>query len=98
MQHTITKPQTATDTKTFYAGPYSSVMLSADGLASTEKVTVNILIGNTVKAFLDSSGTAVTLTATKWNAALPGGPTYQLVKDVTAGACGVYADTVNAPR
>lgn len=93
MQYTLIKPQTTGNTsENFNTAPYRHIVASADGLATTEAVAVNIISGATAKPFMDDAGEAVTLTATVTNVTLPGGPTYQFVKDASAGSCGVYAD------
>lgn len=78
--------------KPFDSSKYSSVVVSADNLATTEEVDIYALSGGTWKAVVNVSGTAQKLTASIPHLKLESGPLYKCAKDATAGACGVYFD------
>jgi hypothetical protein len=76
----------------FETNGYSGVIVSADNLATTEEVDIFVNVGGTWKTLVDASGTAVKLTATITFQNLQPGPCYAVVKDATAGSCGVFVD------
>lgn len=93
MLKTIIRPQTAAEStgvelKTFSA---ISVVLVASGLASNEEVDIEIWNGVAYVPYRNTSGSAVTLTATSYMQVLPGGVLYRIKKDATAAAGGVVA-------
>lgn len=92
-QLTLIAPATAAVTTEvgFETNGYANVTLSASGLATTEEVDIKINSGGTWKNHADGSGVIV-LTATKPSVTLPAGPRYGVLKDATAGNCGVYVD------
>ena len=72
-------------------GNYERFYLAASVLATTETVTVNVVLpdGVAVVSPLDVNGTAG-LTATNPIRVFFGGPDITVTKSATAGACGVY--------
>jgi hypothetical protein len=69
--------------------PY--IFLSADLLAGAEEVDIYYRANNTWVVVADpATGNAVKLTASIPVVRLAGGPLYGVLKDATAGACGVY--------
>lgn len=68
--------------------PY--IFLSADNLAGAEECDIYYRANNTWVVVADLTGTAVKLTASLPAIRLAGGPLYGVLKDATAGACGVY--------
>ena len=76
------------------AVPYSRVSLSADVLAGAEEVDIYKAVGAGWEVASDATGTAYKLTATIGHLSLEGGSIYAVNKDVTVGACGVYANLV----
>lgn len=98
---TLLAPQTdaVTTAIPFDTGAYAAVVVTADALASAETATIYQAItppgGTTVYVpAVTTIGTAASLTATLPACILPGGPTYALIKDETAGECGVYLSPV----
>lgn len=75
-----------------HTAAYRGVSVSADALASSEEVDIYIVIGSTVKALTNVSGTVQVLTASIPALFLEAGPTYVFSKDTTASDCGVYVD------
>lgn len=70
---------------------HSSIFLSADNLAGVEEVDIYYRANNAWVVVADpSTGNAVKLTASIPVVRLAGGPLYGVLKDATAGACGVY--------
>lgn len=70
---------------------YDTVIIAANNLAGAEVVTISLHLDGVEVPVTDSAGAAVELTATAPSVALEGGPIYHLDKDITAGACAVYA-------
>lgn len=69
----------------------ASVFVSADALAGAEKCDIFIRSGNTWVIVADPvTGNAIKLTAGVPAVRLAGGPLYGILKDATAGSCGVY--------
>jgi hypothetical protein len=67
------------------------VFISADNLAGAEEVDIYYRANNTWVVVADpATGNAVRLTASIPVQVLRGGPLYGVLKDATAGACGVY--------
>lgn len=65
-------------------------LLVASDLATTEEVDVLVTLGDgSTLPWLDSSGAAVKLTATKYMAGIQGPGIVRLSKDATASACSV---------
>lgn len=89
---TLIRPQTGavTTSALLDTSKMQSCVLHADGLATTEEVTVFILGGQTEVVY-PGTATPARLTATAAAITLPCGPTYGIRKTATAGACGVYA-------
>lgn len=73
------------------AGPHSEVSFLAYGLAGAETITPYVATSGGWVQLYDSSGTAITMTATKPQLVLPGGPRYGFTKSATAGAAGLDA-------
>jgi hypothetical protein len=90
-QITLLKPTTSATSADFNSAAYQQIVVSADALASSEKVAVKVIAGNTAVVY-GEGGSAVSLTATLPAAKLPGGPVYRFAKDATTGACGIYVD------
>lgn len=74
------------------ARAYSAVTLSADNLAGAEEVDIFIWVNGGWETYTASDGAAIKLTATIPLRRLDGGARYGVVKDTTAGACGVFAE------
>lgn len=71
--------------------PY--IVLSASNLAGAEEVDIYLRSGSAWVVVADpSTGNAVKLTASIPTQTLRGGPEYGVLKDATAGACGVFVD------
>lgn len=78
---------------------YSAIVVTASGasnvtLTGAETVTPYILSGGSYIAVVDSSGTAMTLTATVPMRTFVGGPTYKFAKSAAdaAAVVGVFVD------
>lgn len=68
----------------------SGSLVVAYGLAGAEKIAVMIYNGATYQPYVDASGTAYELTATKTNLPLPGVPvTLRFDKTATAASAGI---------
>lgn len=68
----------------------STLLVTADLLAGAEEVDLFVESNGTWLTLVDSTGTAVKLTATMPMVVLEGGWRYAATKDTTVGACGVY--------
>lgn len=69
----------------------ASIFLSADNLAGAEECDIYYRSGDTWVVVADpATGNAVKLTASVPAIRLAGGPLYGVLKDATAGSCGVY--------
>lgn len=90
---TVIPPQTAAESTGVVVDSGNlgaqDIIISADNLATTEEVDVEVYVGNDTYKAYRSGGAVVVLTATEYVKTLPAGPTYRLKKDATAGACGV---------
>ena len=72
---------------------YPWVFISADNLAGAEEVDIYFRSGNSWVVVADpATGNAVKLTTAIPVQILRGGGLYGVLKDATAGACGVYVD------
>lgn len=65
-------------------------VIHADNLAGAETATVYIRSGATWVTAKDNAGAVYRLSATVTMLSLPNGPVYGVLKDATAGACGIY--------
>lgn len=93
---TIVSPTTSARVGTapdFTVSREGPATLSADALATTEEVDIYYRPSYEAawKLAVDSSGTALVLTATAYQLILDGVGEYKIDKDATASACGVYA-------
>ncbi len=86
MRVPLIAPTTGSATAELNTGAVRSVTLSADNLATTEEVDI-LLDG---KAITDDTGTVKKLTASIPAIVIEGGNVYSVLKDATAGSCGVY--------
>lgn len=75
----------------FNSSWYKHVVIAADLLAGAEEVDIYIKLGDRYITAIDTDNEIAKLTATAPAITLPGGPVYAILKDATAGACGVYA-------
>jgi hypothetical protein len=82
----------------FETNGYDRVFVSANLLAGAEEVDLFMDVGGTWVVVPDAAMTgAAKLTATITGLELAAGPRYAVVKDATAGACGVYVTLASAP-
>lgn len=72
------------------------VVIAADNLAGAEEVDIYVRVNNSWILYTDeATGTAIKLTATSAHKTVRGGPEYGILKDATAGACGVFWGPLN---
>lgn len=93
--YTLISPRTAAVTAPSYgkfnSKWYKHVVLAADTLAGAEEVDIYIEVNGKYLVAIDTDNEVAKLTATAPVITLPGGPVYAVLKDATAGACGVFA-------
>lgn len=93
--YTLLAPTTAAviapDYGLFNSAWFSHIVLAADTLAGAEEVDIYVLVNGKYLVAVDTDNEVAKLTATAPVITLPGGPKYAVLKDATAGACGVHA-------
>lgn len=92
--YTIISPRTAAvvapNYGKFNSSWYDHVVIAADTLAGAEEVDIYIEVNGKYLVAISTDNTAAKLTAAAPVITLPGGPVYAVLKDATAGACGVF--------
>lgn len=91
------QPQTAASpalgtapTLPYATDQYDSITVAADNLAGSETVQLRSYVNGQLKQVTDIYGTAINLSVSTPAVALEGGISYVFLKDITAGACGIF--------
>lgn len=102
MSFVLIAPGTGGGTADVETKDYAYVVISAGGLATTETVTVEIVVdGNTTEVVAQwvlgpfddpANPRATALTADVQSVTFVGGPRYRVTSSATAASVGVYAD------